>query len=190
MADAGGSQRTTSAAGSSAERPPAWPSRCAPKLTAWMPTAITSPLSTARSRPLRDVSSRLLAVATVRASATQTSRVSGAASTANTAAPAPWASAITEPAVRQSVNSGPMPTSEDVSSAVIRGLGRSGSITRRLGSRVSSPSEKNSGITAQPSASTPASSTTSDSTWALPRSAISAMSWPAAISRVMTTDAM
>ena len=83
-----------------------------------------------------------------------------------------------------------MPTRDAISSAPISGRGRSGSITSRLGSRVSSPLGKNSGITAQPSASTAVSSTTSEPAWALPRSAISPMTWPAAISRVTTTDEM
>lgn len=164
-AEAGGSQRTTSAAGSSAASPPACPSRCAPKLTNWKPTAITSPLSTARSRPLREVSSRVLAVATARASATHSSSVSGAATTANTAPTAPLATAKADPAARQSVNSGPIPISEDASSAPISGRGRSGSITSRLGSSVSSPAAKKSGITAQPTATSAASSTTRVAAW-------------------------
>ncbi len=190
MAEAPGSQRATSATGSRVESPPASPSRCAPKLTNWMPTAITSPLSTARSRPLRELSSRTLAVVTARDRATQSSIVSGTASTAKTVPAAPCASAITEPTTRQRVNSGPIPIIEETSSARTSGSGRSGSITSRVGSRVSSPLGKKSGSTAQPSATTAVSSTTTVPAFALPRSRTRARTWPAATSRAKTSEAM
>lgn len=189
IADAGGTHRSTSAAGSSSPSPDA-PSRCAPKLTICAPMAMTSPLSTARSRPLRLVSSRTLATATARARATHTSsaRTTATAPTAN-AAP-PRATATTDPTSRHSVNSGPMPTSEAVSSAPTSGRGRSGSITSRVGSSVSSPLGKNSGITAQPSPITATASTTTDSACACPRSAIRPINWSAAKSRAKTAEVM
>ncbi len=152
-ADTGGIQRSTATAGSSWERPPAEPMRCTAKFTTWAPTAMISPLSTARSRPLRLVSSRVLAAATARASATQTRSASTPAGIATAAAAQPCASATRDPVSRQSVKNGPSPTSEATSSERTSGSGRSGSMTSRVGSSVSSPLGKNSGITAQPSAS-------------------------------------
>lgn len=151
---------------------------------------MTSPLSTARSRPLREFSSRTLAVVTARDRATQSSIVSGTAITANTIPAAPCASARTEPTARHRVNSGPMPIIEDTSRARISGSGRSGSITSRVGSRVSSPLGKNSGSTAQPSATTPVSSTTTVPACSLPRSRTRPSTWAAASSRVTTREAM
>ncbi len=189
-AEAGGTQRRMSETGSRADSPAPEPnSFCAPTFTPCAPMATNRPLSTARSRPRRLVSSRTLAVATARASATHTRTTRTTARTPTTAAPAVCASMIAEPAASARVNTGPMPTSDVISSETMSGRGRSGSMTSRVGSRVSSPEGKNSGIAAQPSVSTAASRTPSALAWSTPRRAIRPSSTPAAHSRDTTSDA-
>ncbi len=129
-------------------------------------------------------------MATARASDTHTSTTRTTATTPTTAAAAPSATAITEPVTSARVTTGPMPTSEATSSETIRGRGRSGSMTSRVGSSVSSPVGKNSGITAQPRVRIPVSSTTSAPACGAPRSAISPSTTPAVNSRPTMTDPM
>ncbi len=66
------------------------------------------------------------------------------------------------------MNSGPIPTSEEASRARTSGRGRSGSMTSRLGSSVSSPLGKNSGMNVQPSARIAANRTTTVPACAFP----------------------